>query len=489
MKNKARIVFVLLAALCVCGCGIRSQKNASRVADAGESVALIELTGYSAGHGAEGPDGSGEEPSGGDTAHTAHTIGAVVKGPYAGEGMRPEGVDTEPEEVEDRAEPPIMWIVASDIGEVAYDMIVAGPASHSRSSTHPSARPGSGRREDIQSRPGTITAGEWNDADNWSLWQEISAREEFARFPSYWEFYCDNRVSVMVTSPGGEPRADARVRLLRGETELYSARTDNSGRAELWVGLTQRNREVDYGALSLEVDGKIVGDPVKPFGEGINRVSAAGKRAARKIDVAFVVDATGSMGDELEYLKTEMVDVIRRVREDNPGAGVRTSAVFYRDVGDEYITRVSDFTHDADSTADFIRRQYASGGGDYPEAVHTALEKATGELGWSDEARTRIMFLLLDAPPHHRQDVIASLHVTVPGAARMGIRIVPIVASGIDKETEFLMRYFALATGGTYIFLTDHSGVGNPHLEPSIGEYQVEYLNDAMVRLINKYSR
>ncbi|MCC8034375.1 MAG: VWA domain-containing protein, partial [Rikenellaceae bacterium] len=279
------------------------------------------------------------------------------------------------------------------------------------------------------------------------------------------------------------------VRMLLGDAVFYCARTDYSVRVEIFVGLTQKNTGVDYGALSLEVDGKIVSRQVKPFGEGINRVTATGKEAADKIDVAFVVDATGSMGDELEYLKTEMVDVIERVEQANPGRRVRTSAVFYRDVGDDYVTRVSDFTDDLRSTADFIREQYASGGGDYPEAVHTALEKATGELQWSDDARTRIMFLLLDAPPHHRTDVIASLHRTVPAAAGMGIKIIPIVASGIDKETEFLMRYFAIATNGTYVFITDHSGVGNAHLEPSVGEYQVEYLNDVMVRLINKYSR
>jgi hypothetical protein len=62
------------------------------------------------------------------------------------------------------------------------------------------------------------------------------------------------------------------------------------------------------------------------------------------------------------------------------------------------------------------------------------------------------------------------------------------VASGADKDTEFLMRFFAISTGGTYVFITDHSGVGNPHLIPSVGEYTVEPLNDLMVRLINEYS-
>ncbi len=50
------------------------------------------------------------------------------------------------------------------------------------------------------------------------------------------------------------------------------------------------------------------------------------------------------------------------------------------------------------------------------------------------------------------------------------------------------MRFMAISTNGTYVFITNDSGIGNEHLEPTVGEYQVEYLNDLLVRLINKYS-
>jgi hypothetical protein len=42
-------------------------------------------------------------------------------------------------------------------------------------------------------------------------------------------------------------------------------------------------------------------------------------------------------------------------------------------------------------------------------------------------------------------------------------------------------------TGGTYTFLTNHSGIGNDHLEPTIGDYEVEKLNDLMIRVIKEY--
>jgi hypothetical protein len=105
-----------------------------------------------------------------------------------------------------------------------------------------------------------------------------------------------------------------------------------------------------------------------------------------------------------------------------------------------------------------------------------------------ENAVGKILFLILDAPPHHTPESIRRLGKSVQAAAKKGIKIIPITASGIDKETEFLMRSFAIHTNGTYVFITDHSGIGNEHLEPTVGEYEVEYLNNLMVRLIIKYS-
>ena len=42
-------------------------------------------------------------------------------------------------------------------------------------------------------------------------------------------------------------------------------------------------------------------------------------------------------------------------------------------------------------------------------------------------------------------------------------------------------------TGGTFAFLTDHSGIGNPHTEQNVGEFTVEKLNDLMVRIITQF--
>ena len=99
------------------------------------------------------------------------------------------------------------------------------------------------------------------------------------------------------------------------------------------------------------------------------------------------------------------------------------------------------------------------------------------------------MFLVLDAPPHQEDENIKRLQVAITKAAQRGIQIIPVSCSGVDKNTEVLLRSMALATNGTYTFITDHSGIGNGHIEPSTDSYEVEYLNDVLARLSIDRSR
>ena len=42
----------------------------------------------------------------------------------------------------------------------------------------------------------------------------------------------------------------------------------------------------------------------------------------------------------------------------------------------------------------------------------------------------------------------------------------------------------ATVTGAPYIYLTDESGVGNPHMEADTDRVAVEYFNDLLTRLV-----
>ncbi|MCB0566482.1 MAG: VWA domain-containing protein, partial [Phaeodactylibacter sp.] len=227
---------------------------------------------------------------------------------------------------------------------------------------------------------------------------------------------------------------------------------------------------------------------VKFYESGINEmVIPVNGPYSQEADVFFVFDATGSMADELEYIKVEINDIISRIQNNNNNISFRLGSVFYRDEGDEYVTRTSNLDGNFAQVVDFINIQKADGGGDFPEAVHSALEKAIEGQAWQENARARLLFLILDAPPHHQDNVIQSVQDQILLAAQKGIKVIPVTASGIDKETEFLMRILAIASNSTYTFITNHSGIGNEHLEPTVGDYEVEFLNDLVVRLVDKY--
>jgi hypothetical protein len=69
-------------------------------------------------------------------------------------------------------------------------------------------------------------------------------------------------------------------------------------------------------------------------------------------------------------------------------------------------------------------------------------------------------------------------------AARNNVQIFGLGASGVAAESEYLMRQAAVQTNGRYLFLTDDSGVGYGHAEPTISCYRVTKLSSLMVRVL-----
>jgi Mg-chelatase subunit ChlD len=258
---------------------------------------------------------------------------------------------------------------------------------------------------------------------------------------------------------------------------LTAAVWDDSQHWQQYTRFLARARENSWNPWGLEVPES----NVRPA-----RSEGRSRSARRALDLGFLVDATGSMGDEMAFLQTELKDIVRRVRAAEPDLDVRVSVVFYRDRGDEFITKSLPFTQSADDAVRFIAGTSAVGGGDYPEDMNAGLE-AMMRQRWSREDVPQMLFLLADAPPHQYPGQDYTYHEAIQDAAAHGIAIYPVAASGVDKPTEFLFRAMAVKTGGKYVFLTDDSGVGNSHEVPDISGYTVEKLNDLMVREIRSY--
>ena len=141
----------------------------------------------------------------------------------------------------------------------------------------------------------------------------------------------------------------------------------------------------------------------------VTAVTPALVRAAPRVDVAFVLDTTGSMGGLIEGAKRKIWSIARRIEEGRPRPDLRIALVGYRDLGDDYVTRVHDFSRDMDEVHERLMAFQASGGGDTPEHVSAAMGAAVQQLSWSQGPTApggsggpalQIIFLVGDAPPH-----------------------------------------------------------------------------------------
>jgi len=345
-------------------------------------------------------------------------------------------------------------------------------------------------------KPGQLTAGEWSDIKNYDFYLKLFSvvedqdveksqrRADFSKYKNFFGFETRFMVTVNVDY-NALPVNDAEVKLFDSDQNLlFTARTDARGNAYLFPenDLTGEGVTVSVKSGAFENSKTLVYNPLDDL-----QITLTGRDIKRSVlDLMFVIDTTGSMGDELSYLKSEIDNVISEIAGKNPNYTINLALLFYRDIDDSYVTRYFDFTTNIKQQQTNLSKQSANGGGDFPEAVDIALEEAVAKK-WTIGNATRLIFHVCDAPPHDKQENQTVFFNAINKAAQKGIRVIPIASSGIDLNTEFLLRQEAIMTGGTYIFLTDDSGIGNSHLEPTVGEYVVEYLNACMVRIVNEY--
>ncbi len=183
---------------------------------------------------------------------------------------------------------------------------------------------------------------------------------------------------------------------------------------------------------------------------GAARVQAAEQP---RVEVAFVLDSTGSMGGLIEGAKRKIWAIANSIIAEKPTPVVKIGLLSYRDRGDEYVTRRFDLTDDIDAVFRNLQSFAADGGGDDEESVNQALDEAVHRMSWSKESGVlRIVFLVGDYPPHmdYRGDV--KYTQSCRDAAANGI-IINTVQCGDVATTTPVWREIARLAEGSYVAL------------------------------------
>jgi Mg-chelatase subunit ChlD len=181
------------------------------------------------------------------------------------------------------------------------------------------------------------------------------------------------------------------------------------------------------------------------------------------LEMVFVLDTTGSMGGLIEGAKQRIWGIVNEVMQSPAHPNVRVGLVAYRDVGDEYVTKVLPLTSDLDKVYTTLMDYRADGGGDTPEDVRRALADGVQQVGWTKDAaqsgRTaQIVFLVGDAPPHDDYGQEPATTATATVAAKRGM-IVNTIQCGQIAGTREIWQAVARAGQGQYFAIAQDGGV------------------------------
>ena len=219
-----------------------------------------------------------------------------------------------------------------------------------------------------------------------------------------------------------------------------------------------------------QLDGKDTLERVEVGQFADREVSLAGA------DIVFVIDATGSMDNDIALIKTQAAQMISETARSVPLT--RFALVTYKNPGET--TTQAAFTAVPEKIVAAIEELRGSGGGDFQEGVNSgllhALEEQQGLGDWRPDPTPRSIILIGDGPAEdtqmRSQVVSEAISPTVefssetfglpPGevieAPALPVRVFPVivgsVASTIDDFTEI-----ADATGGKAFYARTPSGV------------------------------
>jgi len=359
---------------------------------------------------------------------------------------------------------------------------MAGSASTGAAPVAPDPRPDSESGAMNAPVHRDVRAGEWDDNANYRdyvRWLKETPRG-VARLD-----VSDRRFLVVKDRDGkGVPNCSITVTGAKGSASVV---TMASGRALVFpraYGLTGDKLTATASCMQAQVSAQI-GSTL----DGVAELVIDSSRVLptrRTIDLAFVLDTTGSMSEEIDAVKSTIRAVADKLSSDQ--TSVRIGLVEYKDRGDENVTRTFPFSSNLVEFSTSVDGLVASGGGDTPEDMHSGLNAALDKLEWRKDAVARLVVVIADAPPHLDYQDQQDYADVARRAASRGIKLYTVSASGMDETGQVVMRQMAQFTGASNLFVlrggAGPQSVGGGDPESSCGGTQGQYASGNLDQLV-----
>jgi hypothetical protein len=339
--------------------------------------------------------------------------------------------------------------------EFALSDDAVGSKAGSPSAPNPAARSES---RDAPTQSG-LKAGYSDDNEQFNYF--VKFLDQYKEAPHY-DLAIGERIAIKVQDSEARGVANAEVVVKAGGKTVASGRTYADGSFYLYPLETG-----DAGAKEYSVEARAQGSPAQSKGLVAKaRIPRDGPRTAvlaldgkrivpspLPVDVLFVLDTTGSMGEEIERLRSTIEIISANISSLKPKPSLRFGMVLYRDKDDDYVTKVVPFTSDLRRFQDALDEASADGGGDDPEDLQSALRDALESMKWNADG-IRLGFIVTDAPPHLDYGQDYDYAKAAREAKARAIKFFSIGAGGLPLEGEYPLRQIAQYTQGKYIFLT-----------------------------------
>jgi len=273
---------------------------------------------------------------------------------------------------------------------------------------------------------------------------------------SYYPINVKERIIIKVIDDNKKPINNAIVSIYNTENKKIEEGKTLSDGSYMFFPSEYDNK---YKEFKVRIDYQNQKKEITMSREGkrINEVVIIDKRETSSeipLDIVFVLDTTGSMGEEIERLKTTIEIINLNITSFKPKPRVRFGMVLYKDRGDEYVTRIIPLTESLDESKKELDMVTAEGGGDTPEDLQEALKDLINSMKWNNKG-IKLGFIITDAPPHlDYKDQKYTYVNAVKDAKKMGIKIFSVGTGGLDITEEYILRQISQYTLGKYIFLT-----------------------------------